>query len=328
MTPPPPPFLWSTGGASVPGASHLRRGVPNQDAFAGTAAQAPAPVAILALSDGHGSAAHSRSDVGSRLAVEAARRILSAALADPSAPLPDPAGLGRAIVAAWREAALAHLAEAPRHEGETAAEPLHLYGATLVAAAVHPAGVLLIQLGDGDILARRSDGAILRPLPCDADLVGDQTYSLCLPDAEAHLRATVLTDPGAIDLLMLSTDGLSKSFANEADFVRLAGTWGEAIGALGLPGVVEALPEWLAAASRRGSGDDMTLGFVLREGAALAAPLAADRPAEPDPSPAARLVRAAFDLLKTMGRAARQRRRAPAQPHAASHPLSEPGDLP
>ncbi|WP_188312082.1 PP2C family serine/threonine-protein phosphatase [Salinarimonas soli] len=260
-----PASLWSVGGASVPGASHLRRGAPNQDAIAYAPSDGTGRVAILAVADGHGSAAHPRSASGSRIAVDAARDVLGEALADEAAPLPDPMVLGTRMVRLWRERVGAHLVRHPCHPHEVrTGDPLHLYGTTLIAAAATPRGLLLLQLGDGDLVVRFADGRVERPLPEDRGLVGDQTYSLCLPNAERRLRTAIIPDPAAIDFLMLSTDGLSKSFAHEADFLRLAGTWSLSLQTIGLGGVLAALPGWLAAASERGSGDDMTLGFLLR----------------------------------------------------------------
>jgi hypothetical protein len=77
---------------------------------------------------------------------------------------------------------------------------------------------------------------MVRPLPDDVDLVGEQTYSLCLPNAEAAVRARFLPRSEAdTDFLMLSTDGLAKSFRDDADFLRLAASWHETIGATGWP---------------------------------------------------------------------------------------------
>jgi hypothetical protein len=283
---------WAAGGASVPGASHLRRGVPNQDAVAWWPRERSGPQAGLALSDGHGSPVHARSEIGARLAVEAARDVLSAEAGE----RPDPEALGAGIVRLWRERVLADFAGRAPPDGWTAgADPLPLYGATLVAAGATPRGLVLLQIGDGDLLLRRRDGAILRPLPDDEGLVGEQTYSLCLADAERRLRAALVPDIDGIDLVMLSTDGLSKSFAQEADFLRLAAAWHETLAGMGLAPVVAALPEWLSAASRRGSGDDVTLGFLMPAGLPAAVP---SRPAPPGRG----LAQSLLALLRRIGR--------------------------
>jgi hypothetical protein len=110
---PPATWEWRAIGASVRGASHVRAGLPNQDAIylsslttsaapdalaaastpgppnpAGPAAAAGSPGTplLLAVADGHGSAKCLRSDTGARLAVETAARVIREALHDWSAP--------------------------------------------------------------------------------------------------------------------------------------------------------------------------------------------------------------------------------------------------
>lgn len=72
---------WQVMGRSVLGASHRRGGLPNQDSLGAipeldAAGKNSAPAAILAVSDGHGSARSFRSDRGSRFAVEAVGAVL------------------------------------------------------------------------------------------------------------------------------------------------------------------------------------------------------------------------------------------------------------
>src|SRR5436305_13472733 len=68
---------WRVGGASVRGASHVRASLPNQDSFACWAEAGTSPAgAVVAVSDGHGSTRHFRSETGSKLAVEAALEII------------------------------------------------------------------------------------------------------------------------------------------------------------------------------------------------------------------------------------------------------------
>jgi hypothetical protein len=100
----PAAWEWRAIGASVRGASHVRAGLPNQDAIylssLATSAAPDAPDAastpgaagfpgtplLLAVADGHGSAKCFRSDTGARLAVETAARVIREALHELSAP--------------------------------------------------------------------------------------------------------------------------------------------------------------------------------------------------------------------------------------------------
>ncbi len=260
---------WDVGGASVRGAAHVRRDLPNQDAFAIDAAR-PARF-VAAVSDGHGAAAHCRSDIGARLATQAALAVLNWFL-DEAAPDAAVAGLPEEIVAAWRQAVGAHVAAHPlagdRVETdwvEIGDDMLLPYGATLIAAAAIADLLVLVQIGDGDALLGYPDGRILRPLPDDAGLVGEQTYSLCGADAAARFRLVLLRGAGLPDFVMLGTDGISKSFVDETAFVAVARHYRDVARQEALAAIVPRLDGWLADVSRRGTGDDVTLCLAARK---------------------------------------------------------------
>jgi serine/threonine protein phosphatase PrpC len=59
-------------GETVPGASHLRAGVPNQDAILQVRESGRGLPVVVSVSDGHGSNKCFRSDRGSRFAVKTA----------------------------------------------------------------------------------------------------------------------------------------------------------------------------------------------------------------------------------------------------------------
>jgi hypothetical protein len=60
---------WRVIGETVPGASHLRGGIPNQDAILHVRQSSARLPVIVSISDGHGSNKCFRSDRGSRFAV-------------------------------------------------------------------------------------------------------------------------------------------------------------------------------------------------------------------------------------------------------------------
>src|SRR5215213_8874729 len=63
-------------GETVPGASHLRAGIPNQDAILQVRESGRGLPVVVSVSDGHGSDKCFRSDRGSRFAVKAAARLV------------------------------------------------------------------------------------------------------------------------------------------------------------------------------------------------------------------------------------------------------------
>ncbi|MFI9804432.1 PP2C family serine/threonine-protein phosphatase [Streptomyces sp. NPDC052301] len=239
---------------------------------------------VLAVADGHGSAVHARSGLGARFAVDRFLA-LAAGFGRAAHDCHEPGRLSRlmtyarddfprALVQEWRQAALGHWdrhppegKEAPRRGGQPSSQDkLVLYGTTLIGAVLTPWLFVAWQIGDGDLAVVEHDGTLSRPLaPAEEDL-GDETESLCGREAWRAMRmhwAPVFEEARAPRLVVLSTDGLSKSFASAdgyPDFVAgLAGRLTEA----GSTGVREALPEWLAQASRY-SGDDTTLAAAVR----------------------------------------------------------------
>lgn len=285
-------MAWSLGGATVRGAAHVRRGQPNQDAIGWLSVPNGGGVAhgfAAAVSDGHGGAAYYRSDVGARLAVDVAMAVLGRFLEAPQPPA-DARGVAAEVLAGWREAVMRHLdGEAVDGEGgwiESDQEKLLPYGATLAAVAIGPDRLLALQIGDGDMLFGYPDGHVMRPLPDDKGLVGEQTYSLCLDDAARRFRVwecrPVDGQPWP-DFVLLSTDGVAKSFADESTFQSIARDYRTSIRKLGMSGVLAQLEKWLNDVTVRGSGDDVTL--CLAVGAPAAMPAVAGMPAAAGPGP-------------------------------------------
>lgn len=260
---------WLIGGASRRGASHVRNGRPNQDALAFLPdSGGPAGRITGAVSDGHGAAAHFRSQIGSQLAANAAARLLAWEMDDVGANEGDPA-VASEIVDHWRAAVRAHAAAMPYTDAEALipfTDPLAPYGATLVTFAAGVATIATLQIGDGDLLFGYPGGGIERPIAADPDLVGEQTYSLCLPDAVGRFRtATTWRDAGARwpDFICATTDGVAKSFRDDAAFVA-AGAQLRSNAIADWPRLLEALPDWLDDLSTHGSGDDATVCVALR----------------------------------------------------------------
>ncbi len=251
---------WRVGGASVRGASHVRSGAPNEDAWLCGGND----VAVAAVADGHGAAPHFRSQKGAEIAVRAAAMVLEPQLDDA-----DGSELAHAILERWRNDVAADMAAKPFSEAEAelaGLPPLSPYGATLLAAGVNANVLALLQIGDGDLLLGYADGRLERPLPMGPALLGEQTFSLCQEDALTwFLSAVQWRDPAKPwpDFVFLATDGVSKSFqsdeAFEAEIARLRKlaheNWDQ---------FLAQAPEWLSTVSNRGSGDDATMCVAVR----------------------------------------------------------------
>jgi serine/threonine protein phosphatase PrpC len=221
----------------------------------------------VAVADGHGSAAHPRSDIGAQLAVDA---FLRAAAEFRTALRPDVSHkhvkvraqdyFPRNLVRDWRERAEQHLAENPLSDAERdLAATIVLYGTTLIGAMITESLVLGWQIGDGDLCLISPDGQATTPLRNPVDNLGDDTDSLCSDDAQRLVR-TYWAPSSAIDpptLIALSTDGLSNSFVSFDGYLEFVSGIYQRI-AHSDNKVSEDLRHWLEQASSF-SGDDTTL---------------------------------------------------------------------
>lgn len=275
LPPPGAQDLWLALTASQLGAAHQTTGLPNQDAVA--ARQVRPDVLIVAVADGHGHRRHFRSARGSQLAVtvacEAAQEL--AARLDgyhTAAPIESEAlgTLVPAITGEWRDAVRKDVAADPFTPREQASrgggdDPLIAYGSTLLLAIAGRRWLVLIQIGDGDIMGIQSDGRPLLPVPRDPSLDGQQTTSLCGPCAEDEFRAAVV-DTSTTPLLgvMLATDGYGNA--------QVADPWTDAVSADLAELINDRPPEWLAGqlplwasrcASADGSADDTTIALLI-----------------------------------------------------------------
>lgn len=284
---------WEVFGASVRGASHVRSGLPNQDAVAWESSyNSNGAFNIVAVADGHGSAKSCRSDRGARLAVQIAVELLhefQQRLGGPKnlaeVKRASEVDLPRSIVQHWREAVAAdepltmpELDRLTAKDRSAVEADRHVaYGATLLAALVTDRFALYLQLGDGDVLAVSDEGTVSRPLPPDERNFANETMSLCstgstggkhLPSAgagawsEFRQRFQPLERPPA--LVLLSTDGYANSFRSDGDFLKVGADLLSGLRAEGVEEVKNNLPEWLSLASAEGSGDDVTLALIYR----------------------------------------------------------------
>ena len=273
---------WRCSGKTVQGASHVRVGLPNQDALWWSPESGLGPPLILAISDGHGSAKSFRSHIGANFAVQQATKqiknfVLENNQRDRTIVQKQ---LPKIIVSQWLKAVNLHIQEVPftheewalleKKEGATAREavvnnPSLAYGATLLAVVVTEEFILYLQLGDGDILCVDSYGKTTRPFALDQRLIANQTTSLCIEDAWREVRVQlVLHSENSPLLILVSTDGYSNSFRSETDFLQIGQDYQEMIRSRGIDFAAQQLPNILNDTSQQGSGDDITLGIIER----------------------------------------------------------------
>jgi hypothetical protein len=282
---------WTALSASVEGASHKRGGQGNQDAVRLKNPTGADDILILAVADGHGSTRSFRSDRGSAMAAECALRELNRFIRrlGPDAPLSRVRNQARtlwpkALLEAWKSAVRADLVANPFSLFEFAPFPepppvvkpgeelpisgYLAYGATLLTVAITRRYILYSQLGDGDILTVRADGAVERPLPKRHEFQANQTVSLCSQHAFDEFQIRVEALRGAMPaLVMLSTDGYANCFADDDGFFKVGADFLSYLRSEGADFVGEKLESWLRQSSQDGSGDDITVGMAVRTNA-------------------------------------------------------------
>lgn len=273
---------WRATGASVRGTLHVRHGIPNQDAVIWSPPYGSADFAATAVADGHGSNRCFRSETGARIAVEIGLTLVSDIMSRPASSRDGSAleHLSRRLAESWIEAVSADIERRPFTEQElkqlddeegpdarleVLEGPALAYGTTLLLAGADHRGVVLLQIGDGDILTVSEAGAVTRPLPADPRSVGNATASLARASAWDHARTRSLsaTETAIPALVMASTDGYANSFADDAGFLKVGSDLLAMIRAQGLEAVSLQLDGWLGEVSQLGSGDDVSIGLLV-----------------------------------------------------------------
>lgn len=274
---------WRVITASVPGFTHIRQHKPNQDAIDhwqfGDDKPESVPCLILAIADGHGSQRSFRSDIGAHYAVQAALITFRDFIEHQEYPY-HLSGIKRLaeeklpqrLVHLWQKYVRGHYANRPFstiEQGLLGQQPKAVaYGSTLLAVLVTEAFVIYWQLGDGDILLVQPSGEVERPLPTDERLLGNETTSLSSNHAwqEFRFRFQVIAETTAPQLILLATDGYANSFPSEADFCQVASDFHKMLVIdKQITAVEQQLPRWLNETSRKGSGDDMSVGIIFPE---------------------------------------------------------------
>jgi hypothetical protein len=191
------PCFWRVVGAAVAGESHLKNGLPCQDYQSSVVLPSGDGQALLiALADGAGSAEYS--DLGARLAVEAALEVLGKDLTAPHSPQLD---FDRSMRSAFENAQQALF--------ELAAEdniPARSLATTLTCVAALDGFLIVGQLGDGSVIVQTGEEELQAVTQPQRGEYANETYFLVQEDALEHLQVQVLHYP--VRRLAVLSDGL------------------------------------------------------------------------------------------------------------------------
>jgi hypothetical protein len=187
--------VWRVVGAAVAGTSHLRLGIPCQDAQA--VHVLPSGDLIIALSDGAGSA--SRSELGAERAVQA----VLAALADEIAFARPENQAGweqilRAAAAAARQSVL--------QMAEEAQESPRAYAATLTCVVAAPEALAAVQIGDGTVVGMDESGELFTCVQVQRGEYANETHFITQDNALQQVTFSYTERP--VKALAAMSDGL------------------------------------------------------------------------------------------------------------------------
>ena len=282
---------WHSCGSSIRGTSHVAKGVVNQDAIKWLPEEGRGELAIMAVADGHGSAIHFRSDQGSKFAVTVAIEVLSNIMTQEidSARISSLkssvySSLAKAISHKWEQEVDAHIAKNPftgeeesflkaklRSSIITPEKARIAYGSTLLVAAIKKDFfAVYAQISDGDILVVDKDGKVSDPIRKEDQhlLTNETAASLCHSNNwnEFKINCEVYYDYEDLpELILLATDGYSNSFPTYESFEKIGSDYLSMIRSEGLDAVKNRLGKILIDASKRGSGDDITVGIIVKD---------------------------------------------------------------
>ena len=260
-------------GESIRGYTHIQRNLECQDRKLSRELEDGS--LVLSVADGHGSRSCPYSGTGAELAVNTFCELieeLHSGFQNAGDLLSDYLNhqgslkFAQTVERDWKEAVQTIHREKglPMPMTQTGEEDLNalyrLYGTTLLGLLIAPTFVFAFQIGDGDI-TYADDGGV-QPVVVADKLLGVESHSLCSREAWKKAVSAVHFQPWEQHLpcaFLLSTDGLSNSYADDEAFGQTCAQYFEALKTYGPDAVEENLPEWLSETSRLGCGDDTTL---------------------------------------------------------------------
>ena len=242
---------------------------------------------LCVIADGHGSDNYPRTDRGSMMAVDAAIKctvdfVKSAnvgdVLSDEKHGFPMLLQLSKSILMDWHESVEKDYLADPFTEDElknvSAKYRIRYlsendknrtvekaYGCTLILFVVTAGYSFGLQIGDGKCVVVNKDGNFSEPIPWDENCQLNVTTSICDNDAISEFRFFVMEEtPAAV---FCGSDGIDDSYANSEELYALYRSilkifidYGDDVGK-------KEIKEFLPILSKKGSGDDVSIGLVI-----------------------------------------------------------------
>lgn len=180
------------------GSIHINNNLPCQDSYSVLSRNERT---VLAIGDGHGGSTYCRSDIGSRIACEAAITTMDTEFSN----------WATCIKHEYDRKVKEHFLNNPLTKEEEQLLGTHsfetAYGTTLLVACIEESCTNILQLGDGEIHILGSDGRFLPQLPNDEDCVGSFTSSMSYSKEETLHHFRVKSYLGKPAMIFMYTDG-------------------------------------------------------------------------------------------------------------------------
>ena len=273
---------------SVIGASHKTNNLPLQDS---SYSWQNGDNSFIAVSDGHGSAVHFRSQLGSKFACEASYSVLKKYFDKNGKSILNKLNQSKIeidqylieienqIIFFWNNLVSKHIDENPFNIDEkylalTDKEKVKLkerpnvaYGCTLLVAFQTHSLSLVLKIGDGNVVVVDSENNFIEPKELDDTTnILNKTSSLCSSDYLQHFRYTVFNHsiykPKAI---FLFSDGVVNSFSSPDMLKKFSFNISKMVIENGLKSSRKQLADGLEQCSANGSGDDVSCSFIINK---------------------------------------------------------------
>lgn len=244
---------------------------------------------ICVVADGHGSDNYPRTEFGSKFAVDAAimNVIEFVNTAEKSQVINDAENnfermnqLAKSILRSWYESVEEDYNKKPftekelekvsdKYKNRYLSENIEerkvekAYGCTLIIYVITDDYSFGMQIGDGKCVLIDENGQFLEPIPWDDDCQLNVTTSICDDDAIDEFRFYISDKmPTAV---FIGSDGIDDSYANEEELYALYRSilkifieHGDEVGK-------SEIREYLPVLTKRGSGDDVSMGLIINQ---------------------------------------------------------------
>lgn len=244
---------------------------------------------ICVVADGHGSDNYPRTEFGSKFAVDAAIKnvIEFVNTAEKSQVINDAENnfermnqLAKSILCSWYESVEEDYNKKPftekelkkvsdKYKNRYLSENIEerkvekAYGCTLIIYVITDDYSFGMQIGDGKCVLIDENGQFLEPIPWDDDCQLNVTTSICDDDAIDEFRFYISDKmPTAV---FIGSDGIDDSYANEEELYALYRSilkifieHGDEVGK-------SEIREYLPVLTKRGSGDDVSMGLIINQ---------------------------------------------------------------